>query len=464
MNKRNHLVLLLLWLLLGTALRFLCLASLPPWTDECATITFSLGNSFDSVPLNQVINADALLQPLYSNASVGIDSVIKALSGESTHPPVYFILTHLWMKLFSPAPELASVWVARSLSAVLGVASIPAMFGLGYFAFRSPLLGHCAAAMTAFSPYLVFLGREARHYTLAMLLIIASLSCLLQAISKIHQQQSLSGWVVLTWVIINTLGVATHYFFVISLAAQGLVCLWLMWQQCRTSKSIPTQPHWQRIWLVALGTLAGCVVWLPILPTIYGSEPTTWVNANNSVIEPIVRLLLWLMSMLLLLPSGFQVLSITIVIISGLITLLFLFWSIPKLVSGIIKIQQQDDASSLAISYLSIYIILAIAICLCFTYILGMDLTLAARFQFIYAPAVLLVIATGVAGCWQRNKKIGLVISCMAFLGGTTVVWNGGYLQNQRPDILADIIQNQSQVPVLIATTHKHHFPRGNKM
>jgi uncharacterized membrane protein len=463
MNKRNHLVLLWLWLVLGIALRFLRLASLPPWTDECATIAFSLGNGFNSVPLNQLLSADVLLQPLHPNTATGIGSVIQSLFGESTHPPVYFILTHLWMKVFSPSPELASIWAARSLSAILGIISIPAMFALGYFTFRSTLVGNCAAAMMAISPYVVFLGREARHYTLAMLLIIASLSCLLKALRDIHAQKSLPGWIVLAWIVINTLGVATHYFFVISLAAQGLVCLWLIWQQWQNTKSPPVQIYWQKIWLVALGTLGGCLVWLPILPNIYGSEPTTWVNANNSAIAPIARLLLWLMSMLVLLPSAFQIFPLAIVVISGVITLLFLLLAIPKLISGI-QTQQQEDVPRIAIGYLTIYIICAIALCLFFTYILGMDLTLAARFQFIYAPAVILLLAAGLAGCWQRTKKTASIIGIMAFLGGITVVWNGGYLQNQRPDILATIIQNQSQVPVLIATTHKHHGQTGRIM
>ena len=119
------------------------------------------------------------------------------------------------------------------------------------------------------------------------------------------------------------------------------------------------------------------------------------------------------MSMLLLLPSAFQVLPILIVIISGLITILFIVWGIPKLVSGVRIVQQQTDA----IDCLSIYIISAITLCLCFTYILGMDLTLAARFQFIYAPALILLLAAGLTGCWQINKKIALVINCMTFLG-----------------------------------------------
>ena len=486
MNKRNHLALLLLWVILGTALRFLRLESLPPWTDECATIAFSLGNSFHSVPLDKIINSNLLLEPLYPYSTNGIESVVNSLFEESTHPPVFFILSNLWMRLFSPGSELASIWVARSLSAVLGVISIPVMFIFGCFAFRSPLIGQLSAAMMAVSPYVVFLGREARHYTLIILLVIASLSCFIQGIRNIHNQQTLSRWIAFVWIAINSLGVATHYFFVLSLGAQGLVFLILIWQQLRINKSVLVQSYWRIIWVVGLGTLIGCLVWLPALQNIYGSEPTSWVSDGKPSLAPILRLLLWIMSMLFLLPSASTHLPMVIVVISGVTSILFLFWVMPTLLAGI-QIQRQYTHASLVINYLSIYLGGAIAFFLFFTYILGMDLTLAARFQFVYAPAVILIIAAALGGYWQAISKnmikkplregqtdsISLmkvlttpflrvsIIWLMAFLGGITVVWNWGYLQNHRPDILAPIIHNQSQAPVLIATTHKHHGQTG---
>ncbi|CDN12532.1 hypothetical protein RintRC_2655 [Richelia intracellularis] len=54
--------------------------------------------------------------------------------------------------MFSPTPELASIWAARSLSALLGVPSIPGMFCLGSFALHSPLLGHFTPAIMAIFP------------------------------------------------------------------------------------------------------------------------------------------------------------------------------------------------------------------------------------------------------------------------------------------------------------------------
>jgi uncharacterized membrane protein len=480
MKNRYHLLLILLWLAIGTCLRFWRLASLPPWTDECATIVFSLGNSFRTVPLNQVISSDVLLQPLQSISTVGINAVIEHLFNESTHPPVYFVLSHFWMKWFSPIGELTSIWVARSLSALFGVVSIPAMFGFGYLAFRSKLVGQMAAAMMAVSPYTIFLARDARHYTLVILLVIASLCCFVKAIQTIHRQQSLPLWVVFVWVLINTLGVATHYFFALTLCAEGLVLLGQIWHKSKQKE--PIKPNFWRICIAAVGTLMGCLVWIPTLQSIPGNELTTWVASSNPHVrwlEPIGRLLLWMLSMLLLLPSALANLPVAIVIVSGVVTLLFLLWSLPDLVNGL-KIQQQNPETDLAIQILIGYVIVAIALCLCFTYGLGMDLTLAARFQFICAPAIILLLGAALAGCWQQvqnlnphqqkfwlmvnGKVIVSIIWLMAMFGGVIATWNLGYLQNQRPDILASVIQKASQSNVLIATTHLHHGQTGRMM
>jgi len=431
-KNRPHLLLLLLWLAIAIILRFLRLASLPPWTDECATMVFSLGNSFRTVPLNQIISADILLQPLQVNPANGISRVIQELLTQSTHPPVYFALSHFWMKLFSPTGEIASIWLARSLSAVLGVLSIPAMFCFGYLAFRSKVVAQMAAAMMAVSPYIVFLGREARHYTLAMLLVIASLYCCVKAIQSIHRQQSLPMWTVVAWVAINSLGIATHYFFGLTLTAEALVLFAHIW---RNRKHNSSQPHWWRIWIAVLGTFIGCLVWIPFLQSIPNSDLTNWVaisNPHTRWIEPIGRLLLWNMSMLLLLPSALTSLPLGMIIISGVATLLFLLWSLPKFIYGLKK-QQEFFDSRLSIQILYEYLLTAVCLCLFFTYGLGKDLTLAARFQFIYAPAIILLLGAGLAGCWQHLVKGKITVSIilsMALLGGLIVDGNLGYLQN----------------------------------
>lgn len=488
-EMKNHFYLLLLWLFIGTTLRFFRLDSLPPWTDECATMVFSLGNNFHSVPLNQLISVDILLQPLQLKPISSISTVIENLLQDSTHPPLYFVIAHFWMKLFSPVGEVASVFIARSLSALWGVISIPAMFCFGYFTFRSPLVGQFAAAMMAVSPYTIFLAREARHYSLVMLLIIVSLCCLIITLEKIYAHHLLPLGLVFTWIIINCLGVATHYFFMLTLCAEGLVLLKEIYQIKNQNLQNIQNINWWRLGIVAIGTLIGCLVWIPNLQNIPGNDLTSWVEASSlhsRWLEPLARLLLWLMSMLLLLPSAFTILPLIVIIISGVVTLLFLIWSLPKIINGLKVYQKEltgkDTNENLSLRILSLrilieFVVSAIALTLFLTYILSKDLTLAARFQFFYTPAIIVLLGAALAGYWKQQRKLRFfgstkfavsIILLMSILGGVTVSNNLGYLQNQRPDILAAIIQqvseNNALNNVLIATKHIHHGQTGRMM
>ncbi|MEQ8975048.1 MAG: hypothetical protein RIE73_32270 [Coleofasciculus sp. C1-SOL-03] len=472
-----HFGLLMLWIALGTILRLSRLASLPPWTDECATMVFSLGNSFQTVPLNQWISSDVLLSPLHPVADADTGSVVNHLIQESTHPPIYFVLTHWWMKVFATNDGLVSLWGARSLSVFWGVASIPSLFGLGYLAFGSRLVGQIAAAMMAVSPYGIFLAQDARHYTLAILLVIASLSYLVMAVQAIHRHQPLSVGMGLGWVGVNSLGIATHYFFSLTLCAEGIVLLIQAWQQGSNDPQSWTRSHWRRIYAVAGGTLIGCLVWLPALYNIYGSEPTAWIadgDLTREWLAPIGRLLIWGLSMILLLPTATTMLPIGIVVISGIVTVLFILSMIPSLANGW-KLQQKFPDRRLTLQVVRGYVGSVIALVLGITYGLGMDVTLGARFQFVYFPAVILLVAGMLAGVWQQGtfapasgikhgKAMVAMIWLMGFIGGLTAIGNLGYLQNHRPDLLAPVIQKASQSPIFIATTHKHHGQTGRLM
>jgi len=474
MNNRIHILLLLIWLVIGCSLRFVRLASLPPWTDEFATIVFSFGNSFLEVPLNQVITPDILLQPLLPSPETGISNVLVHLFDESTHPPFYFILSHLWIKFFVNSGEITSIWVARSLSAFFGVASIVAMFGFGCIAFRSKLVAQIAAAMIAVSPLMIFLAREARHYTLVILLVIASLSCFIKAIEVIYRQQPLPLWLVLSWSITNILGVATHYFFALTLLAQGLVLFPYTWHYIRKGKQNRIKHIHIGLWrilIVAIASATGCLVWLPMVQKAYGSEPTEWAigNSGENILAPLGRLLLWVMSIFSLLPSAPSIIPIWIIVISGVATLLFLFWIVPYLIYGFKNFARSND--NLSIDVLTRYTLFIIAIFLFCTYILKIDLTLAPRFIFVFAPGIILLISALLTVCWQRlnnfpkNGKFAVtVVLLVALTGGVTAVFNLGYLQNQRPDLLGSLINQTSQVPVLIVTTYKHHGQTGRMM
>ncbi|MEO0377649.1 MAG: glycosyltransferase family 39 protein, partial [Cyanobacteria bacterium P01_A01_bin.17] len=309
-SHRYHLLLLLASIALGLGLRLINLTDKCLWTDELATLVFSLGHSFLSIPLNQIVTSETLLQLLVPDPGLNLGGVVEHLLGESNHPPLYFLLTHLWLQLFPTPNGLVSLWGARSLSALFGAAAIPAIFGLGYHTFRSLWIAQFAALLMATSPLAIYLAQEARHYTLPILWVMASLACLITAIRALTERRPLAFWVMLVWITVNGLGTASHYFFSLALCAEGLVLIGLAAQYIQpqalstgkppqANRSLwlkhPLRSTWLRIGVVGAGTLASLVVWLPFLHGVQDSEITQWIHRGNRVglewLDPILQLL-----------------------------------------------------------------------------------------------------------------------------------------------------------------------------
>lgn len=484
--KFKSLLLLLLWLFIGTGLRLTQLAAKPPWTDEFSTLVFSLGNSFQLVPLNQAIALDVLLQPLQPNPANGIAQVVQHLLSESNHPPLYFILSHWWLELWQPdSVGLVSVWGARSLSALLGAASIPAIFGLSWLAFRSRLISHLTAATIAVSPYAIFLAQEARHYTLAILWVIASFCCLVIATRHIQSRTPLPVWVGASWILINILGISTHYFFSLTLCTEALVLIALRWKQQISKKAKFNNPNvpmsqWRQIYFVAVGTIIGGLVWLPVFLHSNTGELTQWIQSSDRAwltwLNPIFQVAAAWITMLSLLPVEASVLPV--VIASGAVMLIFFVWALPILYRGFKTLLKQPQTNLMTQLFAGI-VCSAIALFFIFTYALDIDLTRGARYHFLYFPAVMVLVGASLAVCWNQIKKregktkqnffstgkIAVsIILLMGLLSAFTVVFNLGYQKYYRPDLLVQLIHKVSHDPVLIATTHKTHVQIGEMM
>lgn len=480
----------LIWLIIGISLRLTNLTAKPPWTDEFSTLVFSLGNTFLSIPLDQAIAPDVLLSPLQPNPAASIGDVVHNLVTQDNHPPLYFVLAHLWMKLFKSEGGLVSLFAARSLPAIIGAASIPCIYILGKVAFRSPLVGHLAAAMMAVSPYGVFLAQEARQYSLATLWVTASLTCLVIATRHIQNRTPLPIWIALLWVGINALGVATHYFFTLTLCTEAVVLIFLAWHQLQTSSkfSLLFSPPWRRIYAVATGTIVASLIWLPIfLENRNRDNLTEWIRGSRVGLDwlsPIFQALGTLIAMISLLPVESS--QLLVVIPSGLVMLIFFIWAVPILLSGI-KIQLQHPESRIMIQVFIGVVISAIALFFIFTYFLGIDLTRGARYNFVYFPAIVILLGASLAVCWHppkewiereqgkngiksigkwriNGKKAVMLIWLMGFFSAVTVVCNLGYQKYYRPDLFVQLIQQTSSVPVLIATTHKTYVHTGEMM
>ncbi|MBW4501122.1 MAG: glycosyltransferase [Scytonema hyalinum WJT4-NPBG1] len=483
-SKLKTLLLLTVWVLIAIGLRLTNLSAKPPWTDEFSTLVFSLGNSFLPVPLDQPISVDVLLQPLQPQPTASIKDVWKHLSSESNHPPLYFFLTHWWMRLFPTHEGLVSLWGARSLAAVFGAASIPAVYALSKLAFRSRLVSHLAAAMMATSPYGIFLAQEARHYTLAILWVIASLACLVIASRHIQNRTQIPIWVALSWVGINAMGIATHYFFTLTLCSEALVLLFLAWRQGDKKEqgeklladlSISHSP-WLRIYAVAAGTFVAALVWLPVfLQNSYGGKLTEWIQGPRTGmawINPIFQAIAAWITMISLLPV--ETPQLAVVITSGILMLIFFIWAVPILVRGI-KVQLKQPQTRLMVQVFVGLVVGAIALFFLFTYFFGIDLTRGARYNFVYFPAVIVLLGASLAVCWHNpilakgrwginGKKAVVIIWLMGLVSAITVVCNLGYQKYYRPDYFVQLIEQTSHVPVLISTTQKTHVHIGEMM
>ncbi len=467
-----NILLLLVWLILGFILRFTNLDLKPASSIEIATIGYSLGHGFSTIPLDQIIPIETLLSPLRFDTAIGYADVLERLMQESTHPPLYFWLTHWWIKLWVHDGNLVSLKVARSLSAIWGVLAIPAIFGLGWMTFRSRLMAHLAAVLMATSPYGIYLAQEARHYTLTILWVIASVTCLIRAIQLIEQKISVPIWLGCVWILVNALGVATHYFFILALGAEAIAII-VFWLLNRREHSLK---HWRSIYLVALGTLVSCLVWLPIVRGISDNELTSWIQTSfefNKIFEPIFRLLGWIITMVMMLPV--EGTSILVTIFSALIILGVLIWAIPSLIQGW-RSQLVNPQTRLPMIILGSYLLGSIVIVFLVIYGIGKDISLAARYHFVYFPVFILLVAVAITACLEKetatlpggasiwgkfylaiNNKVVVVLLIMGLLGSLTVVGNLGFQKSRHSDRLAAYIREASTFPAVVAMTHQTH-------
>ena len=316
----------------------------------------------------------------------------------------------------------------------------------------------------AVSPYGIYLAQETRHYTLTILWVIASLTFLILATQHIYRRIKLPIWSVFLWVLVNSLGIATHYFFSLALGAEGLVMLGLLvWDYRRQESTQFSFSYWLPIVAVGLGTLVGCLVWLPVVSGISSNQLTDWIETSfdlDEVWQPIPRLIIWLITMVMMLPV--EGTSLVVTVISALVILSVLIWIIPALVRGWKSSLKSSMGFPLRI--LGGYWLAVIMIFFVVIYGLGKDISLAARYHFVYFPVVLVLIAVALAHHWQNSsnfdaiaKRVVVVLVLMGFLGSLTVVNNLGFQKSRNSDRLAAHIQANATVPTLVAMTYDTH-------
>lgn len=361
---------------LGTILRFVNLDLKPLWLDEVITALFTLGKSYNDVPLNEVFSLAKLPEIFTYNGAISCPQIAQNLANQSTHPPLFFCLMHSWLGNIG-TDYSGLLWQLRSLPALFGVSAIAAIYFLNKIAF-SRQAGLIASAFMAVSPFGIYLSQEARHYTLPVLIITLSLIGLIQ----IQQDISQKKWrpiVWFFWVIINAIGLYVHYFFILALLAEfatlGLLFFKLKLKQISF------------YFLTFTFCFLPFVLFSPWIGALLGhfSRPeTSWLPPPQNV-APLYQIIAAWLLMVIALPVESQ--SFWIIIPAVILMFVFGGWLGWQFFQGIKQLINKP-ATQLATLTLVNFIIFVVLEFLAIIYLLGKDISVAPRYNFAYYPAI----------------------------------------------------------------------------
>ncbi len=465
------------WFVLALTLRLAFLVSKPLWMDEAATTLFTLGNSSYSVPLNQVMSLDQLLTPLQPRSEATVGSAIRYLMQEDNHPPAYFAIAHLWMDLFPAEQGVASPWAARALPALFGALSIPAVYLAGWLGFRSALAGNISAALMAVSPFGIAMAQEARHYGMATLMVALGLACFAWGAWSLYEPPAgepapapISLAFGLLWVGCSALAFATHYFTALALLAQAVVLAVLAWQQGRRRPQRLWSRPWRRLYAVALGTLAACLTWLPVLLNFYGSSQSSNLAIDLSQprlwLDPIAQMVAGLIFMVLTPVTHTQgTVGLVAVVLSVLLLLPVVGWLTARLLRASYWIGP-SDSGQFGLFLLGGFVLAAVALFFAIAYGLAMDITRGHRYNVVFHPGVMVLLGGLLAAHWPdtEGKTTPIPFTRRHLSGRRSVqlVWTAGlvsalfvvsnlaFAKFYEPAAFVRTVQTESTHPVLL--------------
>jgi uncharacterized membrane protein len=142
-----------------------------------------------------------------------LGQMLSALPDSERTPPLYYVLEWIWSRVFGTAEA-----GLRSLSALFGTLTVLLAFVIAR-RIAGTRAGLIAASLAAVSPILVWYSQEARSYELLVFLCSASVWLWLRA------KETPSTSRIVSWGVVATLAIATHYFasFIVAFEAVSLL-------------------------------------------------------------------------------------------------------------------------------------------------------------------------------------------------------------------------------------------------
>ena len=217
-------------------------------------------------------------------AGLGIDQIIKTLFTSDFNPPLHFLLLRYWTGAFGNS-EVS----ARLPSAILGAASIFAIYKLGQLIFNRRV-GLIAALLLSLSWFQVYYSQEARAYSLMVLMSILSLYYFVSLLKERNTKNSA------LYLVFSAFLLYSHLFGAFIVAAQNIYVLYLF--LAKRGKSEGAFRRWALCgWtLHQLALLAAFSPWLFVLSNqVFRAKElantSSWViekPTSMSVLQPLV--------------------------------------------------------------------------------------------------------------------------------------------------------------------------------
>jgi len=226
---------------------------LDSWLIPLAIILLALGLRLYRLDAQSLWNDEGTSVAL---AQRDLPTITRNAAGD-IHPPLYYYLLHVWVRLVGP-----SEFAVRSLSALAGVALVGGTYLLGRRLFDPPT-ALIAALVSALSPFQVYYSQEARMYIFVSLFGLLSMLAyerLLRGLAQDtaqgvatlrakawpargHGRRGLA-WNYGAYILASLLMVYSQYFGFALLLAQNIGFLvWLIWLR---------RVAWRDVWRVIL--------------------------------------------------------------------------------------------------------------------------------------------------------------------------------------------------------------------
>ncbi len=432
-------------IVLGGIFRYVNLDLKPLWLDEVITAIFSLGTTYNHLPLDTVFPLADVTQIFTLVPGVSCPQIAANVAQDSTHPPLFFCWMYSWLSVLAP---LGSGWVGklRSLPALFGVVAIAVIYVVNANAF-SRSAGLWAAVVMAISPFAVYLSQEARHYTLPMLAIALALCALLQIQSDIYSQR-IRFWVWGGWAIINSLSLYIHYFCILAFIAQIGALLILMSQRRAASKG----RQWVAFILAISGVLLSFLPWMLVLWGHSHRSETSWLEPTNFFAPLYQTLINWVL-MVTALPVENQPLLITA--ICGLLMVVSSIWVSWQVYRGF-KLLWQEPATHKYTLTLSIFTLIVLAEFFVIAYFLHKDITSVPRYSFVYYPSFCALIGASFSRI-RFKKSATIIFLLIGIFSCLCVVSNLAFQKPFQPEQVAQNMNQEPSIPLMLVIGYRDY-------